>query len=423
MYLTDHASLSIARLMLLVSLGWLLVACESTPSTSSPGSASNPATQQPSSTGQIITLTRDAAGQPVIADAPASQQAVERSQLEAQRLQQALQKMPRAGEPPAATQSAATQTTTSPSTDVQVRWLETKRPRPMPTPSATTTLSAVDPDTTTGDSDDTLKVKANSTFATVDTASTTSPPPPVAVHDRQVLLEQLRAVLRQGDEPALRRAITAAGLSLADPSRPLSPADLEGLTAAQRDLVMRYHQVIVQLGMQLAGKESNLNRADVETLLQGLLPPQPLKIINLQLCRRVRSFGVYEPFADTVFQAGRAHRAIVYVEVDHFRSSNATSASGQSVFQVKLQQEISIINQADGLEVWKSAPANIVDESRQQRRDFFVVQMIDIPANLGVGRYQLRARLTDTQAQTVDEAVLPLTLVADPALLRASPPR
>ncbi len=244
----------------------------------------------------------------------------------------------------------------------------------------------------------------------------------VNVHDRQALLDQLRTVLREGDEPALRRAITAAGLSLADPSRQLAATDLQGLTPTQRDMVTRYHQIIVQLGQQLIGKPTDLSRRDVEKMLQGLLPESSLKISNVQLCRRVRSFGVYEPFEGTSFMAGRTHRAIVYVEVDHFRSTSATNA-GQNVFQVKLQQEISIINQADGLEVWKSAPANIVDESRQERRDFFVVQMIDIPANLGVGRYQLRVRLTDTQAQTVDEAVLPLTLVADPTLLNATTPR
>lgn len=346
-------------------------------------------------------IANDPQGLPGMAGDDAADAAIRRSQHEAQRLQQAL-KLPHTGE------TLGTPIISGHPSQGPVRWLEPQRPSPMPMPPrdlAASESPILDPPTPP------LEVAPPAP----------APPRVTGPGDRQTILDQLRRSLHQGDESALRRAVMAAGLSLADPFRKPDDDDVEGLTPAQRDLVHRYHQLIVQLGLQLSGKEGSIERGEVEKLLEGLLPSSTLRINNLQLCRRVQSFGVYDPFPGTTFLAGRSHKAIVYVELDNFHSRSVGSGD-QTIHQVKLQQDIAILNHTDGLEVWKAPTARIVDESRQKRRDFFVVQMIEIPANLGVGKYQLRVRMTDTQAQTTDEAILPLSIVADPNLTRRSTP-
>ena len=57
------------------------------------------------------------------------------------------------------------------------------------------------------------------------------------------------------------------------------------------------------------------------------------------------------------------------------------------------------------------------DRSKNVRRDFFVVQRIDLPANLNVGKYLLKITIEDLVAQSTDQANIPIQIVADPNLV------
>jgi hypothetical protein len=140
---------------------------------------------------------------------------------------------------------------------------------------------------------------------------------------------------------------------------------------------------------------------------------EPIGIRTVQLCKRVRGYGVYDPLDGRALLAGRENKMVVYVEVDHFK----TVKNSQGQFEVKLGQSMSLYNEADGLEVWRKPEVEITDESRNARRDFFVVQLIALPANLSVGKYLLKIRIADRHAGCLDEMSVPVRVVADDALV------
>jgi hypothetical protein len=205
-----------------------------------------------------------------------------------------------------------------------------------------------------------------------------------------------------------------------EPGRELEAADLDPLTAEQREQVRRYHQISKTLGSQLAAGKGNLDTDALVTDLERMLAEHPVAIRGAQLCKRVSGYGVYEPFDSTTFLAGAEHPMIVYVELDHFRSVPDQNTGG---FQVRLTQELELFNESDGLAVWRQPAVEILDRSRNRRRDFFVVQLVKLPARLSVGKYVLKVRINDQNGGSVDESSVPLQVVADQSLATAAPRR
>jgi hypothetical protein len=241
------------------------------------------------------------------------------------------------------------------------------------------------------------------------------------------LLEELHARLNDFEAPPLRRAIATTGLTLIRPDLELDPAVRRQLEPDQAALVDRYRKLMRELAQRIeAGDLADLDAEAVAEAVAELHGPKPLTLRNVSLCKKVSGFGVYEPFASTEFIAGREQRAIVYAEVEDFATLPAPSGAAGTIggpgFEVKLRQEIMLFNEADGLAVWRQPAQAIHDVSRRQRRDFYNVQMITLPANLGVGRYRLKLRVTDVHGGTVDEATLPITLLADDAARQSDPP-
>ena len=162
--------------------------------------------------------------------------------------------------------------------------------------------------------------------------------------------------------------------------------------------------------------------------------PGYVEIAALELCRSVGGFGVYEPFADRVFTAGAPVRMVLYAEIEGYATDTSGSGTGDAVgsaststttsasggggggggvlHRVRLSQEVLLFRDADGLMVWSQPPEPITDASRRRRRDFWSVQLVELPANLGVGRYRLKVRITDEVSGTIDERSVPLRLVA-----------
>jgi len=249
--------------------------------------------------------------------------------------------------------------------------------------------------------------------------------PQVRQQTRQQLMDELMAYIAQRKDPAMRRALTSAMMGIIDPQQPIAWSLLEPLTPPQRQTVEHFRQVAVQLGKKFDHAPAQPPQQAVQTVepvqdvprvepAQTAPEPereeQPIKITHAELCTRVAGFGNFDPFASRTFLRGRAQRMIVYVELDHFKS---VKPQGSDKHKVKLTQEVVLFNDADGLAVWRQEPVEIVDESSNQRRDFFVVQLIELPARLGVGKYSLKIRVTDKQAGSLDETTLPLQFVAD----------
>ena len=142
-----------------------------------------------------------------------------------------------------------------------------------------------------------------------------------------------------------------------------------------------------------------------------------MAIQRLELCQRVSGFGVYDPFPSLSFAAGREQKMIVYVELDKFKPVPANG----DYLETRIMQTIELYNEADGTVVWREQPAEVVDRSRNHRRDFFVVQMVTLPAQLAIGRYRLKVRVTDAHSGEIAEKTVSLTLASGPAIAPSEP--
>lgn len=256
--------------------------------------------------------------------------------------------------------------------------------------------------------------------------------PDAARFSRAELLEALSTQMLAEENPALSRAVAAAGLSLTDPAHQMDERLLGSLKPLQREAVERLHQLFLEIDQSTHQSASSGSAADAplaadEALSRKALTAAvakafadaPVSITTAELCRSVHSYGAYEPLGSHTFLSGQANRAIVYVEVDNF----AAAPLDEGKFEVKLTQELILYKESDGLAVWRHEPTEIIDASRNHRRDFYTVQLITLPARLGEGRYRLKIRLTDEHGDSVDETTLPLDVVADPALAAASAAR
>lgn len=252
---------------------------------------------------------------------------------------------------------------------------------------------------------------------------------------REDLLAELSAQVRASDDSALVIAVTDAALSLARPDHQLDPAVLEPLKPMQREAVKRLHTLFlgIQQRAEEQGKVSPTSRAQIggpttaggggfdrkalDEALADAFGEMPVTIVYSDLCRSVAGFGVFEPLASHNFLAGRANRAIVYVEVENFAAAKLENDHRE----VRLTQELILYKEDDGLAVWRHEPTQVTDVSRNRRRDFYVVQMITLPARLSAGKYRLKVRITDQHGDSVDETTLKINVVADPQLLNADP--
>ena len=155
------------------------------------------------------------------------------------------------------------------------------------------------------------------------------------------------------------------------------------------------------------GKPNGDQQSAMNDQITKLFGPAATRIGQIELCRNVSGYGVYEPFESTTFLAGVEQPLILYVELENFNSL----FDGQQ-YRVRLSQEVALYTDADGLRVWHLPREEIVDVSRKKRRDFFTVQLLQLPARLGVGKYRLKVRIHDINARSFDELTVPINLVA-----------
>lgn len=233
---------------------------------------------------------------------------------------------------------------------------------------------------------------------------------------RAELLIRLRAELSAGGGDDLQSWLQRAALAALDPQRTITAEQVQHLSSDQREVVLGYQRLARRIA-ELPHGEADEQRAKLQTavdeLHETLAGQRSFEIAALELCRKVNGYGVYDPFEQTTFLVGRKHPVIVYAELANFQ----TEREGDE-YVVRLSQELVLYNESDGLPVWRQQPEQIIDRSRNRRRDFFVVQLIHLSERLSVGKYHLKVRITDRTAQQVDERSIPITIVADPELVR-----
>jgi len=253
------------------------------------------------------------------------------------------------------------------------------------------------------------------------------------------LIDRLRAEARESAEPFAAMLRVAVLEAAADPASVIgaeSGTERGSASGSDEDLLSpgeaaawRAARAIVR-GF-LTGRASSGAPADALALLtsarETLAPSGRVRIAAAELCRRVAGYGLYEPFERSTFLAGGPKRVIVYTEADGFAHRPATeserasvglsSIDGDPMWSVALGLELNLYHEADGVLAWRRPRETVVDISRRQRRDFYVVADIELPPTLTVGRYQLKVILRDETTGAEDEALLPIEVVADRSAL------
>ena len=137
--------------------------------------------------------------------------------------------------------------------------------------------------------------------------------------DRQPSASKMKMneFVQQSDEPILVKALAAATLLAAEAGRTLDPDLLEPLTEKERQLVQRYHQLVVKLRQELATGSANPDADELTAALNNLLGSRPIQIRRFELCKNVAGFGVFDTIDHDALLVGRDHKMIVYIELEH----------------------------------------------------------------------------------------------------------
>ncbi len=243
---------------------------------------------------------------------------------------------------------------------------------------------------------------------------------------RGLLVELSRELyLHAGDsDMPLIELLAIAATTMVSSDRALSPDALPGLTDRERELLGIMQDFFIRVAAELdeTGDPEALVTAVAE--LQRALTREPqLQLDSALLCRSVAGFADYEEFRRDSsngpyrFLAGSGQGVVVYVEVDDFRSE----LNGNDEWVTELSQRLVIYNDRDGIPVWTEDWQAAVDITHQKRKDFFMVQLIEISPRLSVGRYQLKVTLRDEKSKAEAETAIEFELVADPRMSTSTP--
>ncbi|MFO0835636.1 MAG: hypothetical protein U0638_11745 [Phycisphaerales bacterium] len=242
---------------------------------------------------------------------------------------------------------------------------------------------------------------------------------------RRELAVFLEARRQQGAKAMSDAAAIVIGDSIGYDGDPKPGAPDESTLTSQERTTL---SAIRTLGRALSqdGKVAEPARAVqlVEGVLSTLREAAAVRIARSALCTRVEGFGQYEPFADYTFLAGRTTKMIVYTEIENFSHRAARSddpgmdtMSGADLVAVELSQELRLWHDADGSMQWRKPEQPIIEVGRNKRRDFFLVQQIELPPTLSVGKYNLKITIRDKVSGGVDERSIPIKIVADAGVI------
>ena len=129
------------------------------------------------------------------------------------------------------------------------------------------------------------------------------------------------------------------------------------------------------------------------------------------LCRRVDTFGKYDPFPSAQFAAGRDNLVIVDCEVDNFRST----LSAKQLWETRFAQQLTLLTPA-GVVAWTERPPEMFEASRSRRRDMYLFARVKLPSSLPAGRYSLKVSTEDEIAHRAAESTTALSLVGSGAV-------
>ncbi len=238
---------------------------------------------------------------------------------------------------------------------------------------------------------------------------------------RQLIVQLSLELYRKAaysDEP-LRDLLLIAATSMLDPDRALAPQAIGVLTQREREILECMQAFFSDLGSQLqATGDPEVVVSAADALGRSLASHPQLSVATAALCSRVGGFGDYDEFPRNdagrySFLAHSGQQAVVYVEVDDYQSEH----NDKEQWVTELSQQLVIYSDRDGIPVWREDWQVGVDASKNRRQDFFIVQLITLPRQLSVGRYQLKILLRDRKSGAEAETAVELEMIADPRMV------
>lgn len=243
------------------------------------------------------------------------------------------------------------------------------------------------------------------------------PPAPDAVQLLLVRLEQESADPERAlAATMLAQAIRAYG-GINDGARPG-----QQLSPSERQLAEVLQPVIDALAAgDRADAPLRIGQA-IDTASRDLAAVLPVRINDAALATDIYGFAAYRPFESYAFLAGRQNRMLLYTEPAQFESrmtadpASQGTASNPGSYEVQLGLELRLFNERGSMLAWRRPEERVAIRSDRPRSEIYLGTMIDLPASLSVGRYQLKVILRDLADGSEDERVIPIEIVADPRL-------
>ncbi len=250
---------------------------------------------------------------------------------------------------------------------------------------------------------------------------------------RQDAIAELAAQLKPGIDGAkepLRAAMPLLGLDAISSGAVAGHLELvsRAVTADQRRSVETARDL-----MRSFASDPNLASGDPAAMarllrekadqLAGAASQEYLALGTVALCQRVDGFGRYATLGTNTFVAGRPAAMILYSEIENFSQSRATDAASRESaeqWRVELGQTIRLYLDSDDSEQLVLPESVVRDGATSKRRDFFLVQRVDLPKNLSVGNYHLKVAVRDIASGALAERTIPIRMVADASAIRES---
>ncbi len=259
-------------------------------------------------------------------------------------------------------------------------------------------------------------------------AATTPAPavtPAPTPQDRvRALTAELRSLINQqvGDpESSVSSALAMAMLEmLSSQENGAGSPPMANLSDRERQAVQSVRDLIDGLARDPAAASDPSRVAQMlAKSMDALASAQSVRVARAELCRKVEAFGRFTPFETNAFLAGQAHRVIIYTEAANFgyRDLGEDAKNGQR-WAVELGQELQLYTGDGSMLAWRRPEQTVVEPSRNKRRDFFITQMVELPRTLTIGPYSLKVVLRDRVTGAKSEAIIPIQIVADQALVR-----
>jgi hypothetical protein len=251
----------------------------------------------------------------------------------------------------------------------------------------------------------------------------TAEPLPIKIKDldahmQRIMIEFSRELYHQStrSDMPVRELMLLAAMTMVDPTRQISPDAMPDLTESEQALLKTMQEHFIELGQSLDGSQDATRavRTTMANLQQALSEQPDLTIKTAVLCTRVRGFGDYDELNLSQLVAHRSQQAVLYIEINEF----ASELNENNEWVTVTSQQLTIYSERDGIPVWQEDWRTAIDRSRQQRNDFFTVQLLSLPEPLSVGKYQLKIRIRDDKSGAETERSIPFMLLAQPGGLR-----